>query len=215
MLFYGDGVAQDKLRAAQLLGASKQHSVQKEPAALGSASPLQSLGTAFVSRLRHSYVLVRHGFSEANALGIISCAPKLSSGFLHGLAPKGIAQASTAHHQLLSQLPGLQRQHVQIRTSDFKRCVETAELLQEGLELPPQSLQKDPRLRERDFGQLDLGPDSDYPLVWARDAERELLVRTMVYVNTIYRCAGQEPAVQSGPPAAGVYGGFQGALCIC
>ena len=87
-----------------------------------------------------------------------------------GLRPKGLPRPAL-RTTLLSQLPGLQRQHVQIRNSDFKRCAETAELLQEGLELPPQSLQKDPRLRERDFGQLDLGPDSHYPLVWARDAE--------------------------------------------
>ena len=53
-------------------------------------------------------------------------------------------------------------------SSDFKRARETAELVYRALD-SRNPVEFEPRLRERHFGDLELGPDNRYPDVWAAD----------------------------------------------
>ena len=67
---------------------------------------------------------------------------------------------------------GAHLKSARVLTSDFKRTRETASFIAESLELPRGSVTLDHRLRERDFGPLDLTSDACYPEVWAYDARR-------------------------------------------
>ena len=55
-----------------------------------------------------------------------------------------------------------------IVSSDFRRARETAEIIHRQLD-SHSPLSFDQRLRERDFGELELGPDSAYAEVWQED----------------------------------------------
>lgn len=131
--------------------------------------------------LRNVYVAVRHGESEANVLGIISCEPDAESGFKHGLSPRGHAQANELAGKLASLVPGgLADRRVHIYASDFRRTRETAMAAFSSLAVaglararvsPPEFT---PALRERSFGAaLNLGGDDQYEPVWTADAASE------------------------------------------
>ena len=101
---------------------------------------------AGVASLRNRFVMVRHGESEANVLGLISCRPDASSGFKHGLSPAGREQAARASATLASALAGgdgngggggpqAVPDELYIYTSDLRRTRETAEALRAGIGL--------------------------------------------------------------------------------
>jgi len=115
-------------------------------------------------RLANRYFAMRHGHSLANQQGIIVSHPMNGcAGF--GLSAQGVAQVRAS----LQQDRQLDASTV-IVSSDFKRALESAAMVQQAL-TGAAPLEIDTRLRERHFGALELGPDSAYAEVWRRDAE--------------------------------------------
>lgn len=110
---------------------------------------------------RNRYLLMRHGHSQANARGLIISDP--SHGLADfGLSPEGEAQLEALAANWAWPVP------TRLLHSDFLRTTQTAARLAARFEL---SLQAEPRLRERFFGEFDAGSSDRYPDVWARDEE--------------------------------------------
>ena len=112
--------------------------------------------------LRNRYVALRHGHSIANHRGIIVSHPDNGLDD-YGLSEKGILQVE----QNLSGRPDLGANTL-ILSSDFRRARESAEIAQEMLQcLRP--LQTEARLRERFFGDYELGCNRAYDEIWRED----------------------------------------------
>ena len=111
-------------------------------------------------RYKNTYVVVRHGESTANKQCIIvsSAAHALNS---FGLTAKGTEQV--LRNTLRSNL----NCETLIVSSDFKRTLETAVVIGDLLNTNP--VITDQRLRERDFGNLELKTHEFYPQVWQED----------------------------------------------
>jgi len=112
--------------------------------------------------LSNRYFAMRHGHSLANQEGIIVSHPENGvDGY--GLSERGVAQVENS--VLTSDLLG---SDTLIISSDFKRARESAEIVHRLLKcLTPVCF--DQRLRERNFGELELSSDSNYSDVWRAD----------------------------------------------
>ncbi len=112
--------------------------------------------------LANRYFAMRHGHSLANQAGLIVSRPANGVG-RYGLSETGRGQVGAG----LSREHGLDRDTL-ILSSDFRRARESAEIAHSllGCLAPPVF---DERLRERDFGAYELGPDSAYEAVWKGD----------------------------------------------
>jgi probable phosphoglycerate mutase len=115
-----------------------------------------------IDRLNNRYFAMRHGHSMANQQGIIVSHPDNGRNN-YGLSELGREQVKAS----LQQDSYLDAGTV-IVTSDFKRARETAGIVFEMLACSA-SLCEEPRLRERDFGELELGADDRYNEVWQQD----------------------------------------------
>ncbi|MFT5505053.1 MAG: broad specificity phosphatase PhoE [Gammaproteobacteria bacterium] len=112
------------------------------------------------STLKNSYFLMRHGNSLANQQGIIVSQPH------NGVNEYGLS--TLGKQQVLSSIQSATLQTFEIYCSDFKRARETADIVHRTLgEIG--GINIDTRLRERNFGQLELGPDNQYQKVWEFD----------------------------------------------
>jgi len=116
-----------------------------------------------LGRLRNRYFAMRHGHSLANQRGIIVSHPENGLG-AYGLSDLGRRQvaASLAAERSLDA-------STLIVSSDFERALETARLVHRTLGCTT-PIAVDERLRERNFGELELGSDDGYASVWERDA---------------------------------------------
>ena len=115
-------------------------------------------------QLNNHYLLMRHGESTANVLGVISSHPS-NAVFGAGLSAQGHRQVTERCERLRTEI---QRESTVVYSSDFRRARESAELVARVLGLPdPTSF---PLLRERGFGALEGLSTSFYPIVWAMDA---------------------------------------------
>ena len=112
--------------------------------------------------LANRYFAIRHGNSLANQQGIIVSRPE------NGVSGYGLSE--TGQSQVLETLARDKYldSATLIVSSDFRRARETAEIIHRQLnsETP---LCFDPRLRERNFGELELGPDDGYARIWEED----------------------------------------------
>ena len=116
-----------------------------------------------LTKLANRYYAMRHGHSLANRRGIIVSRPENGrDGF--GLSELGRSQVAEA----IVASGGFDPSTL-IISSDFSRAVESAQIAHEwlGCSTP---LRLDERLRERDFGILELGSDDAYERVWYEDA---------------------------------------------
>lgn len=114
------------------------------------------------TRLSNHYFVMRHGHSLANQRGIIVSHPENGvSGF--GLSKRGESQVSTAIPR-----DSLLDTNTMIISSDFKRARESAELIYKILKCET-AIRSDVRLRERNFGSLELSDDDNYARVWNMD----------------------------------------------
>lgn len=104
---------------------------------------------------------MRHGQSLANTAGLIVSRPENGVNN-YGLSDKGRQQVEAGINA--SALPA----SIRIFSSDFMRALETADIIHQSLACA-QPVTFDKRLRERHFGDLELGPDSRYPEIWALD----------------------------------------------
>jgi len=112
--------------------------------------------------LKNKYYGFRHGESLANVEGIIVSDPVIGT-TKYGLSEKGRRQVEESVLQL--------RDHVfdaVVVSSDFRRTVETAEIIRSAFGV--ESIRLDPRLRERYFGQWDGACYIHYSDTWQKDA---------------------------------------------
>jgi broad specificity phosphatase PhoE len=117
-----------------------------------------------IDRLSNRYYAMRHGHSIGNQMGIIVSHPANGCrGF--GLSKQGQQQvrASLQQARLLDA-------NTRIVSSDFTRALESAAIARRKLACTA-AIETDIRLRERNFGELELGPDSAYHAVWQQDAQ--------------------------------------------
>lgn len=117
-------------------------------------------------RLTHRYLILRHGRSVANEAHLIaSRAERAVTGY--GLTDKGrMAVAASAENALSLGWP-VDRQ-TGIVSSPFLRTVESARVIADYLKA---DVVQDDRLRERDFGDLELQADHAYETVWEADSQ--------------------------------------------
>ncbi len=110
-------------------------------------------------------IVLRHGRSVANDQGVI--ASRLEhAGEAYGLTSSGRDQLRRSVQDALSQ--GSLRAPFSLLCSPLLRARESAEVAAGLLGVAPSV---DERLAERDFGALELGPDTEYARVWEADRE--------------------------------------------
>ena len=115
-----------------------------------------------INQLHNRYFAMRHGHSLANQQGIIVSLPQ-NGRENYGLSEQGQQQVVES----LRTSKELDSNAI-ILSSDFKRARETANIACARFDcLAP--VTDEPRLRERNFGDLELGPDSCYGEVWQHD----------------------------------------------
>jgi len=117
-----------------------------------------------LERLGNRYFAMRHGHSVANLKGIIVSHPE------NGCADFGLSEQGVAQVRVSLQRDRQLDADTVIVSSDFKRALETASLVRQ-LTASQAPVEIEARLRERDFGALELGPNSAYQRVWQRDAQ--------------------------------------------
>ena len=117
---------------------------------------------ANLQQLSNRYFVMRHGHSLANLQGIIVSQPKNGVGD-YGLSEEGVLQVEKSEWSKVE----LNRKSL-IVSSDFKRARETAEIMHRLLGCDA-SIVFDKRLRERNFGELELSADNAYASVWCED----------------------------------------------
>ncbi len=115
-----------------------------------------------LDHLANRYFAMRHGQSLANLEKVIISDPRNGVDD-YGLTEQGVMQV----RESIQSEPRLDS-NLLIVSSDFRRARESAEIAHEILGCI-QPVRFDERLRERNFGEWELTPDSAYPLVWAKD----------------------------------------------
>jgi probable phosphoglycerate mutase len=131
------------------------------------------------THLYNNYFAMRHGHSLANQQGIIVSHPDNGMND-YGLSEPGRGQVEASLRQEIH----LDANTV-IVTSDFKRARETAGIVFEWFACNVAILEE-PRLRERDFGELELATDDHYGEVWQQDeVNPDSRVRGVESVNQV------------------------------
>ena len=100
----------------------------------------------------NTYLALRHGEAESNVKSILSSNPKN----LHSLTEKGKKQALETAKEISVNPPDI------IITSDILRTKETAKIVAEQCGLSMENVVEDVRLRELNFGDIDLKPIEEY-----------------------------------------------------
>ncbi|MFT5664472.1 MAG: broad specificity phosphatase PhoE, partial [Gammaproteobacteria bacterium] len=114
-----------------------------------------------LNNLKNHYYVMRHGQSLANVDGLIVSQPE------NGLKSYGLSE--TGRQQIKAGIANSSLgASTRIIASDFKRTHETAILVHHLLACD-HNFELDSRLRERNFGEFELGPDDVYSEVWAHD----------------------------------------------
>lgn len=113
--------------------------------------------------LRNSYLLMRHGESQANVAGLIVSTPEQGCDN-YGLSPEGRRQITRSLDQY--QGPVVSK----VLCSDFLRTRQTAAQVCEYWSMADP--QREVRLRERHFGDLESEGDSLYARVWEQDQQQ-------------------------------------------
>ena len=109
---------------------------------------------------RNSYLLMRHGESDANVSGIIVSDPKIGCERF-GLTDRG-------SKQIIASVKGYKGEAItQIVCSDFLRTLQTAQLVANTLNLPQP--EQEEGLRERFFGKWEGMSAEHYENIWQRD----------------------------------------------
>ncbi len=116
--------------------------------------------TLDVPSLKNRYFAFRHGESRANVEGIIVSSPAIGT-VKYGLSEEGCRQVAAS----AEKLPDLN--DPVIVSSDFKRTVQTAEIIKAIVGVEQVSL--DVRLRERFFGEWDGACYLHYADTWQKD----------------------------------------------
>jgi len=110
-------------------------------------------------------IVLRHGRSVANEQGVVASRPAHAAE-AYGLTSSGRDQLRRSIEEAGAR--GALVSPFLLLCSPLLRTRESAEVVAGVLDATPSV---DDRLVERDFGTLELGPDSAYPSVWAADRE--------------------------------------------
>lgn len=114
------------------------------------------------SKLRNRYLVLRHGQSQANELGLIASSPETAvAGF--GLTEVGRQQVAAEIERNIRTLASI----AAVFSSDFLRARQTAEMVARRLQV---RLECSLHLRERGFGDWEGEADEHYRRVWDEDA---------------------------------------------
>jgi probable phosphoglycerate mutase len=116
--------------------------------------------------LRNTYFGLRHGWSDANAKGIIVSDP-IRGIYDYGLLRQGESEVECSTVNL-KEAHSLDESTI-IISSDFRRTRESAKIAARVLGVA--ELVFVPALRERFFGRLESTSNTHYEEVWQRDAE--------------------------------------------
>jgi probable phosphoglycerate mutase len=116
-----------------------------------------------IDRLSNRYFAMRHGHSIANQQGIIVSHPE------NGINQFGLSELGHTQVKASLQNSGLHDVNTIIVSSDFSRARESVEIASTVLDCVA-AISFDLRLRERNFGELELSSDSGYENVWGEDA---------------------------------------------
>lgn len=116
-----------------------------------------------VTELHNNYYAFRHGKSAPNKLGIVVSTLPNGLDPYYGLTPEGQQQVHDS-----AARSGL-GQETLILSSTFSRGGQTTDILSRVLKAAAVSYT--PLLRERDFGEFELGSDEAYAKVWEEDAK--------------------------------------------
>ncbi len=100
----------------------------------------------------NKYISIRHGQAESNVKDILSSNPENE----HNLTEKGKKQVEESAKKISKNPPDV------IITSDILRTKQTAEIVAKACDISKDSIIKDPRLRELDFGEMDLHSVDEY-----------------------------------------------------
>uniref|UniRef100_A0A7S4NXZ8 Right handed beta helix domain-containing protein n=1 Tax=Guillardia theta TaxID=55529 RepID=A0A7S4NXZ8_GUITH len=119
--------------------------------------------------LHNRYYAMRHGKSQANEQGLIVSDP-LNGIRQWGLTEEGREQAKLSAIEFCRQVAQDKNTSVLILSSDFRRTIETAQELKVAMNDRRADLVVCKELRERYFGQLELGDHARYNQVWEMDA---------------------------------------------
>ena len=112
------------------------------------------------ARFRNSYLLMRHGESDANVSGVIVSDPKIGCEQF-GLTDRG-------SKQVIASVRGFTGEAItHIVCSDFLRTLQTAQLVANTLNLPQP--EQEVGLRERFFGNWEGMSAEHYDNIWQRD----------------------------------------------
>ena len=111
--------------------------------------------------LKNQYFVMRHGQSLANTAGLIVSDPE------NGLNDYGLSKNGQQQAKGGIKASGL-KASIRVFSSDFKRARESAEIVHQSLGCKHEII-FDTRLRERYFGNFELGPDTHYADVWTAD----------------------------------------------
>ncbi len=111
---------------------------------------------------RNRYFALRHGHSLANEQGIIVSHPE------NGCEQFGLSELGRLQVRDCLQVCRFDANTI-IVSSDFRRARETAEIVHELLSCNV-PLQLEQRMRERNFGDLELTSDCGYSEIWREDA---------------------------------------------
>jgi broad specificity phosphatase PhoE len=115
-----------------------------------------------IERLNNRYFAMRHGHSLANQQGVIVSHPE------NGRDNYGLSELGRNQVRASLQQNNLLDANSVVVTSDFKRARESAGIAFEVLACSV-SICEESRLRERNFGELELATDDRYGEVWQQD----------------------------------------------
>lgn len=113
-------------------------------------------------QLSNCYLAIRHGQSVANIERKIVSHPE------NGLNGYGLSDAGKSQVIAAGESDERLNENLLIVSSDFKRARESAEIIHSLIDCKF-PVEFDQRLRERNFGELELSADSNYESVWRAD----------------------------------------------
>jgi probable phosphoglycerate mutase len=115
-----------------------------------------------ITQLNNRYFAMRHGHSVGNLREIIVSHPE------NGCGGFGLSEQGQDQVQASLQMDVSLDTDTMIVSSDFNRALESAAIARHALNCRAPT-ETDVRLRERNFGELELGADSAYQAVWQHD----------------------------------------------
>jgi broad specificity phosphatase PhoE len=115
-----------------------------------------------ITQLNNRYFAMRHGHSVGNQRGIIVSHPE------NGCGGFGLSEQGQDQVRVSLQMDASLDADTMIVSSDFNRALESAAIVRQALN-SRSPIETDIRLRERNFGELELCPDSAYQAVWQQD----------------------------------------------